>query len=310
MFEKLKNNWLKIGIIFAVIIMVIIILITINALINNATINIQVAPASATITLNGRSVSSGSIKVKPGSYTVSAEEEGFDSQTVFIEAKENQTVDVLIGLVPNTEETKDWYLKHDSDRLLFEGISGEIFNNETDDMLQKYPIIEFLPYNGTTFDINYGPCEQRDFCIMINAVVPAGFDDAVNYIREHTNEPGKYQYQYTDFNNPFANLPVSTTTDDIQELSSTDDATIKQKIEYLFKDYKTSLKAIKLLDYYAIASIEYDLKNEDFPGTIIYRFILQKSASGVFLVTTPEILLSYHDNPNIPQPIIDSANNL
>ena len=310
MFQKLKNNWLIIGIVFVVIILIAITGITINALVNNATINIQVAPASATITMNGHSVSSGKIKVKPGAYTISASKDGFESQTTSIEIKENQTIDVLLGLEPNSEETKNWYQEHDSDRLLFEGIAGNIFDNETSTMLQKYPIIEFLPYSGTTFDINYGPCEEKEFCIMINAVIPAGFDDAVNYIREHTSEPGKYYYQYTDFSNPFINLSVSPLTNDAKELSTTDDSAIKQKIQDLFKDYKISLKTLKLQDYYAIASIEYDLENEDFPGTITYRFILQKANSGIILITTPEILLSYQNYPDIPHSVIDALNSL
>ena len=308
--EKIKNNRLKITFLSIFIVLIIIVIAVVHSLINNATISIQVTPSSAKITLDGRSVSSGDIKVKPGTYTVSATKDGFEAQEVTVEAKANQVSSALLILTSNSEDTKNWYQEHEEDRLLLESISGTSFDHETNIMANKYPVINFIPYNGTTYDINYGTCENSDFCIMINALVPNGFNDATNYLRDHIQNIGAYQYIYTDFENPFRNIQVSDIPPQAQSISSDETQAVKNAIQNIFTNYKVTIKNVETLNDNIIATIGYSLGNEDFPGEIIYRFIIQKTNNSYLLITRPEIILTYHDNQNIPHEIIDTANNL
>ncbi|MBR5408513.1 PEGA domain-containing protein [Candidatus Saccharibacteria bacterium] len=278
--------------------------------INSATLIVRVAPASASIYLDNHRVSNGNIKVTPGEHTLRAQKEGFEEKSIQVSAIADQESNALIILESNSESTANWYTDHSEDQKLIEEIYSLDFTAASNQITSEYPLINYLPYSIPDYDINYGTCNDNNFCIMINAFLPSGYNEAIKYLRQRDSDLGKYYFSFTDFDNPFSKLPVSNAQTSAQTITQSDLNSATNYINKILTNYQHNIISTKIFDdKYIITLFSYSIDNE-FPQPINYRLVLQKYNNSFELIVTPDQILTYNQYPDIPKEVLSAANNL
>lgn len=165
-----------------------------------ASIEIDVAPAGAKVTINGKGTKGGIVKVAPGKYTVQAERAGFATIREDFVLAAGQSGYFGYALVSNSPETADWYSKHPDDQRTAERVSGRRLDNAAQSAENSAPIIKLLPYIGPGFSyrIDYGgdPDGGDKPAIYITSDTKQGRTDALNWIKSKGFNPGDYKIVY------------------------------------------------------------------------------------------------------------------
>lgn len=123
-----------------------------------ATLTVEVVPGGSTVTVNGRGVRSGELKVKPGKYTVKASKKGFETYAEDFDLKKNDSKFFGAALVSNSPETANWYKDHPKDQQIAESVSTKLAEEGSSEALSNAPLIRALPLigAGSTYRIDYG----------------------------------------------------------------------------------------------------------------------------------------------------------
>lgn len=177
----------------------------------SATVNILVAPSQATVKINGKTYKSRqTIKVEPGTKSVTLQADGFISQQFDLETTKNNITYLYVILQP-TAENANWYDDHPEENNRLGIISDYLAAQEQAAYLAKYPIISVLPISVVDFDqkantwteyrIDYGKFDdcQSDFCLKITDTSGGNYEKALQEITKRGYDPTKYQiiYDYT-----------------------------------------------------------------------------------------------------------------
>lgn len=153
----------------------------------SARLEIQVAPASSTISLNNKTVRAGVYRVSPGSYRVVVVKDGFGSQSQDIKVSKSQSSYLGIVLVSNSNSTANWYINNPSDQQLSEGISSRTFDATSQSSSDKAPIISHLPFISpdSTWRVDYGndAANPSRPVIYISYTTLTGRQDALDWIK-------------------------------------------------------------------------------------------------------------------------------
>ena len=298
----------KRGTIIAIIILLLFILIPvaffINSRINNATIDLLVAPESSSIYIDNHKVTNGEIGVTAGKHTVTAKKDGFAEQTITIDAIADQTVPAYIILDSNDKSTENWFKNHPEDQKIVEQISSREHDSSSNQYVDDNPIIKYLPFETANYTLNYGSCEASTFCIFIDTR-PADYDKIVGIIKELTDDPARYSYVFKDYINPFQK--IKTTSENPSQISVSDEKSAIDFIEKTLKDYPHFLNPLTLVNDYFVGSFSYRIS--DYPDINTYHFIIQKDEKGSWgFVSTPQMIPTYQENQNIPKEVVKKAN--
>lgn len=163
-------------------------------------INIRIAPKDAKLILDENiNIKPGKVKVTTGQHTITAEREGFESQTKEFITQPSQNNLVIFILPSNSEAGEEYYSLHETE---FTKIY-ELLNERTEallfEKLSNYPIIEELPLNTEPlFTINYGasekhPNNEQKFAIYISTSAPSGKYYALKSIYGLGYDPTDYE---------------------------------------------------------------------------------------------------------------------
>ena len=134
---------------------------------NRPRIDLLYTPLSAVATVDGKVVKSGEILLSAGTHEVKVEKYGFESETRMVEVGNGGATSVHIILEPNMEETKDWYSTHEDDGRVIEGVVGHQYEDESQYMLDQYPILTKLPIKTKSFEIYQQGCDEVTVCILV-----------------------------------------------------------------------------------------------------------------------------------------------
>jgi len=174
-------------------------------------VSIIVIPQDANVTLDNKPVSSGDLYLAPGDYTFSASKNGFKTDTHSVKVgKESLTV----GLLPEPESTeaKKWLSDNSELQLQREELGGINANREGDELVEKNPILDALPYKDIygPFNVDYGASDRQKGGILldINGSTPPGRAKAIEWIRQQGQDPTDLEIRYSDFKNPLINGDV------------------------------------------------------------------------------------------------------
>ncbi len=154
-------------------------------------VTVEVYPKNASLSVDGKSISTGENYIEPGRHTFVASSKGFlDNKK---EYDISQTVN-YIGLVltPYSDEAKK-FVENDPNSDDIETIVGKSIESEGAQVIDKYPVVGELPHYDITapYSIDYGQDEKypdRPF-LVINDSVPSGRIEALRWIYE--NNGGK-----------------------------------------------------------------------------------------------------------------------
>lgn len=121
-------------------------------------LSVLVAPAGATVKLDGKGIRAGDIKVAAGQHKLSAEKNGFASQTKDFTATAHQTTFAGLILAPSSAATANWYQNHPKDAELAQKVSNQLFDQAGKSAVSANPLLNKLPYIGAGehFQIDFG----------------------------------------------------------------------------------------------------------------------------------------------------------
>lgn len=166
----------------------------------SATIRINIAPKSSTITINNGGGRIGDNYVKPGEYTVRITKQGFTSYTEKVTLRAGGTVTVEAGLSPSSDATADWYEKHHDDYDIAQGIWDRKADQAAARMLRDYPLIKVLPMIGPfeSYRVDYGlsPEQSNKYIIIIRSQSEDAKQQALAAIRSAGYDISRYEVQY------------------------------------------------------------------------------------------------------------------
>lgn len=174
-----------------------------------ATLDLLVAPTSATITINGKKYHNGQHKLSAGTYDVKISKKDFNTKTFTLNLKSNQTTN-LHTYLDQTDGKDTWYLNHNDDDLIRTQIGDEEATKQAEDYEKKYPIIKLLPFNYANYDENYNYTEfiidggkfdgcKEEFCLKITDSTGGNEEAAKSFIQGNGFDPDDYEiiYEYT-----------------------------------------------------------------------------------------------------------------
>ncbi|MBR2839989.1 hypothetical protein IKE82_01510 [Candidatus Saccharibacteria bacterium] len=129
-----RNKWVRLCLIFDVILVVVLIFILIWQSTKVSIINFNITPLDATISLNGDSkYENGQYSITPGTYNVSISHEGLETKSFTIDIVP-QSVVTISTFLPDTDHTFDYYKlrKNYSSYMKLEEIASAGNNVTTD----------------------------------------------------------------------------------------------------------------------------------------------------------------------------------
>ena len=174
-------------------------------------IEIVVAPASATILIDGKEYKNGKERITSGKHNVIIKKDGFNtSEFSFDTADTNK----LYAYILENDNGYNWYLNHQDDSMLLTKIGSYINDKEASSYQSKNPISLSLPiiyahydeaYNYTEYRIDGGTFTdcKSDFCIKITDTTGGNYEAAIQKIKDTGFNPDDYQilYEYKPIQN-------------------------------------------------------------------------------------------------------------
>ena len=206
--KSIKNQKLLI-IISSIILFFIIVFISIFYYSSLATLDLLVAPTSATVKINDKEYQNGQHKLSAGTYEVKISKEAFKTKTFKINLKAGETTN-LHTYLDQTDGKDTWYLNHNDDDLIRTQIGDEEATKQAEKYEKKYPIVKVLPLNYANYDEEYNYTEfiidggkydecKKEFCLKITDSTGGNEENAKRFIQENGYDPNDYEiiYEYT-----------------------------------------------------------------------------------------------------------------
>lgn len=174
---------------------------------NTVEIELRIAPASATVLIDGKKYQNGTFRIKPGTYTIKIEKEGFTTKEYQFNT---DTTKKIYDYILQTDGSYSWYLNHSEDAELLTSIGDYEANLEATAYNDKHKIVYSLPIIYANYDKDYNYTEYRidggsfdgcntDFCLKVTDTTGGNLDNAKQKIKDAGFNPDDYQilYQYT-----------------------------------------------------------------------------------------------------------------
>ncbi|WP_432943201.1 PEGA domain-containing protein [Kribbella sp. CA-253562] len=124
------------------------------------TVEVRSVPNDLTLTLDGTPIpANGDVKIKEGKHTLVGERSGFKSHTQTLEVRGDTSVRMY--LFANSAEGRAWEKEHPDQALEAEAEAGRRYQELTERLQAKYPLLKELPYVGPGFDVSYGNSKKH-----------------------------------------------------------------------------------------------------------------------------------------------------
>lgn len=122
-------------------------------------ISLNIAPHSATISINGKDYNNGVYELEPGEYEVTIQKDGFETKTDKVEVKSNQT-NVYYNYIVSQTEGMAYFERSQADIDVLAHINTSETENFTSNLEAKLKIRDILPIEGT-YNVTEGIPDAR-----------------------------------------------------------------------------------------------------------------------------------------------------
>jgi hypothetical protein len=162
-------------------------------------------PEDASLSIDGKPTNSGTIYLKPGSYTIKGEKSGFTTyEHKEVIESDNKTVAIILN--PVSDEAKRWVEQNQGKYLETEGKAGLAANQEGEAFRKENPIVNDLPYSNYLYTIAYqnDSSDPSGNSIVVTIDAPSGYRNAaVRQIRSLGYDPATLKIQFRNYESPF-----------------------------------------------------------------------------------------------------------
>lgn len=189
------------------------IILFITALNLNGTSEIEllVAPASASVTIDGKAYQNGTFRIPSGTHTIKIEKDNFNSKEFTFDTG---NTDKIYAYILESDGSYNWYLNHSEDALILTSIGDYEAALKAENYAKTYQISSILPIIYANYDEQYNYTEYRidggsftgcnsDFCLKITDTTGGNYDAAKQKIEDAGFNPDDYQilYEYIPIEN-------------------------------------------------------------------------------------------------------------
>lgn len=169
-------------------------------------VTVSIVPSDAHTTLNGQSVSSGTIYLKAGTYTIVSSKSGFSNfkKTQYIGDNQGS---VIVSLVAQSDAAVKWAQDNQQAYLNNESLGGVAAATQGAAVRDSNPIVNDLPYDNQIYTIGYitDPSDPSGNSIIITIDAPEGYRNAaIQQIKSFGYDPQDYKYKFYNYTDPFS----------------------------------------------------------------------------------------------------------
>ena len=202
-----KRKTIVIAIIFVIIAIIgTIIYQTYTAIDRSGKIPVEVAaaPNDAKITFRDKktkaeyTAKNGTNYLPPGDYSITAAKDGFRSSQTEANATTKPQHTVIIELMPQSDQARQWQKKHMDQYNKVEGIAGQQIREAGKKFTEKYPVVAKLPIKDPYYSIGYYKKDDRPI-IVIRTESPQYRYKATLRLVSMGIKLSDYQIEYADY---------------------------------------------------------------------------------------------------------------
>ncbi len=173
-------------------------------------ITVQTIPNDSLLSLDGKTVNAGAIYLKPGTHTLKAARQYFDTVTEQVNTKNTSPSEVIYLLpIPSSPSAIGWLDQHPDIQLQREaqgGLASEILQNQIN---KQVPFIKQLPLvygDGQGGIVNISPGVPLHPggppAVYVTAATPAIRQDVLTYMRSRGYDPADMDIVFYGQSNP------------------------------------------------------------------------------------------------------------
>ncbi|MGZ0150080.1 PEGA domain-containing protein [Kribbella sp. WER1] len=165
-------------------------------------LSVESIPNDLTLTLDGHQIpANGEIKIKSGKHTIEGERRGFQSYSQDITVT-GDTAAYKMYLYANSAEGRQWTANNPEQELKLEQEAGRHYDEMQARLLDKYPVIGYLPYVGDGFEATRAPSKSdpknpEAISLAIEVYGPQGRTKAMQWIEGYGWDPNTLDIIWT-----------------------------------------------------------------------------------------------------------------
>lgn len=196
-----------IAIIFAIIVIVGALIYQIYTAIDRSDkvpVEVAAAPNDAKITFKDKktgtelTAKNGTNYLPPGDYSITATKDGFRSSQTEVNATSKPRYTVIIELMPQSDQARQWQKKHMDQYNKVESIAGQQIREAGKKFTEKYPVVTKLPIKDPYYSIGYYKKDDRPI-IVIRTESPQYRYKATLRLVSMGIKLSDYQIEYADY---------------------------------------------------------------------------------------------------------------
>jgi hypothetical protein cdiviTM7_00537 len=167
-------------------------------------VEVAAAPNDAKITFKDKKTKveyaarNGTNYLPPGDYSITAAKDGFRSSQTEVNATTKPRYIVIIELMPQSDQARQWQKKHMDQYDKVEGIAGQQIREAGKKFTEKYPVVAKLPIKDPYYSVGYYKKDDRPI-IVIRTESPQYRYKATLRLVSMGIKLSDYQIEYADY---------------------------------------------------------------------------------------------------------------
>lgn len=167
-------------------------------------VEVAAAPNDAKITFKDKKTgaehkaNNGTNYLPPGDYSITAAKDGFRSSQTEVNATTKPRYTVIIELMPQSDQARQWQKKHMDQYNKVESIAGQQIREAGKKFTEKYPVVSKLPIKDPYYSIGYYKKDDRPI-IVIRTESPQYRYKATLRLVSMGIKLSDYQIEYADY---------------------------------------------------------------------------------------------------------------
>ncbi len=167
-------------------------------------VEVAAAPNDAKITFKDKKTKveyaarNGTNYLPPGDYSITAAKDGFRSSQTEVNANSKPQHIIIIELMPQSDQARQWQKKHMDQYNKVEGIAGQQIRETGKKFTEKYPVVAKLPIKDSYYSVGYYKKDDRPI-IVIRTESPQYRYKATLRLVSMGIKLSDYQIEYADY---------------------------------------------------------------------------------------------------------------
>lgn len=167
-------------------------------------VEVAAAPNDAKITFKDKKTKveyaarNGTNYLPPGDYSITAAKDGFRSSQIEVNANSKPQHIIIIELMPQSDQARQWQKKHMDQYNKVESIAGQQIREAGKKFTEKYPVVAKLPIKDPYYSVGYYKKDDRPI-IVIRTESPQYRYKATLRLVSMGIKLSDYQIEYADY---------------------------------------------------------------------------------------------------------------